>query len=85
MAKRISLEGRVTNHSLRATAASRLYQSNLDEQLVMERTGHHSTAVCSYKCTSSEQLQNVSEILYGNGSVAPSSFKPLVKKVVMKK
>ena len=65
MAKRISLEGRVTNHSLRANAASRLYQSNLDEQLVMERTGHHSTAVCSYKCTSSEQLQNVSEILYG--------------------
>ncbi len=34
------IEGFKTNHSLRATTATRLYQSGVDEQLVMERTGH---------------------------------------------
>ena len=29
-----------TGHSLRATAATRLYQAGVDEQLVMEKTGH---------------------------------------------
>lgn len=65
MAKEISLEGKITNHSLRATAASRLYQSNVDEQLVMERTGYRSNAVRSYKCTSNDQLRNISNLLYG--------------------
>ena len=40
MAKRVGLNGKITIHSLHATAASRLYQSNCDEQLVMETTGH---------------------------------------------
>ena len=38
MATRMKLQGKVTNHSLRATTASRLYYANCDEQLVMERT-----------------------------------------------
>ena len=49
-----------TNHSLRATTATRLYQAGVDEQLIMERTGHHSVdAVRSYKRTSAEQLENI--------------------------
>ena len=80
MASRIGLKGRITNHSLRATAASRMYQSNIDEQLVMERTGYHSNCVGSYKRTSSAQLQNVSEVLCGNATSAPSVFEPMVKK-----
>ncbi len=40
MCKECGIKGYKTNHSLRATAASRLYSSGVDEQLVMERTGH---------------------------------------------
>jgi integrase len=36
------LKGRYTNHSLRATTATRLYQAGVEEQLIMERTGHRS-------------------------------------------
>ena len=42
MCKDCGIQGYKTNHSLRATAATRLYSSGVDEQLVMERTGHHS-------------------------------------------
>ena len=39
-----------TNHSLRTTAATRLFDAGVDEQLIMKRTGHRSVAgVCSYK------------------------------------
>lgn len=52
------------NHSLRAPAATRLYASGIDEQLVMEKTGHRSTeGVRSYKRTSSEQHQYISNVL----------------------
>ena len=42
MCKKAGIKGYTTNHSLRATAATRLYLSRVDEQLVMERTGHRS-------------------------------------------
>ncbi|XP_006815954.1 uncharacterized protein LOC102800591 [Saccoglossus kowalevskii] len=34
--------GNFTNHSLRATAATSLYEHGVDEQLIMERAGHRS-------------------------------------------
>lgn len=64
-------KGRVTNHSLRATCASRLFQQGVDEQLIMDRTGHRSSSVHLYKRTSSEQLNNLSDILYGNTCKKP--------------
>ena len=58
------IEGFKTNHSLRATTATRLYQSGVDEQLVMERTGHRSLeGVRSYKRSSDEQREALSDIL----------------------
>ncbi|XP_046367712.2 transcriptional regulator QRICH1-like [Haliotis rufescens] len=39
--------GFFTNHSLRATVATRLYEQGFDEQLISERTGHRSTAIRS--------------------------------------
>ena len=48
--KEAGILGFKTNHSLRATAATRLYASGIDEQLVMERTGHRSIeGIRSYK------------------------------------
>ena len=43
--ERAGFHGFYTNHSLRATTATRLYESGLDEQLIAERTGHRSTAI----------------------------------------
>ena len=64
LCKSAGIEGYKTNHSLRATATSRLYQSGVDEQLVMERTGHRSLeGVRSYKRTSDEQREALSDIL----------------------
>ena len=63
LCKAAGLTGYHTNHSLRATAASRLYAHNFDEQLICETTGHRSTSVRSYKCTSQIQRKAVSDTL----------------------
>ena len=39
------LPGHYTNHSLHATMAMKLYQNNIDKQIIMEITGHCSMAV----------------------------------------
>lgn len=58
------IHGHKTNHSLRATTTSRFYHSGVDEQLVMERTGHSSLeGVRSYKRTSEAQREALSDIL----------------------
>ena len=58
------IPGYRTNHSLRATTATRLYQAGVDEQLIMERTGHRSLdGVRRYKHTSMPQKEVLSDIL----------------------
>ena len=59
-----------TNHSLRATAATRLYAAGVDEQLIAEKTGNRSNAIRAYKRTCDEQQIKLSEILEcGNDDV----------------
>lgn len=70
--------GFFTNHSLRATAATRLYAAGLDEQLVAEKTGHRSSAIRSYKRTNNQQLVHVSSVLQGNSTASsPKKIKVL--------
>lgn len=58
------VKGRKTNHSLRATCATRLYESGIDEQLIMERTGHASVqGVRCYKRTSDTLIARCSAVL----------------------
>ena len=65
--KAAGIPGYKTNHSLRAMTATQLYPAGVDEQLIMERTGHHSiNGIRSYKRTSAEQLESVSDILSGS-------------------
>ncbi len=64
------ITGYHTNHSLRATTASRLYQQNFDEQLISETTGHRSNAVRRYKRTTDDQHKAVSDSIQ---SVTPPS------------
>ena len=59
------LAGHRTNHSLRATAATRMYDLEFDEQLVCETTGHRSHCVRSYKRTSSELKRKASRAVQG--------------------
>ena len=55
---------RKSNHSLRATSISRLYQAEVPEKLIMERSGHLTKeGLRSYERTSSEQLQSVCKTL----------------------
>jgi len=54
-----------TNHSLLATSAMHLFEAKVDEQLSMQRTGHLSNAVRSYK-RAGEKLRTVtSDVLNG--------------------
>ena len=62
--KNYLISGYKTNHSLRVTTASRLFQNGVPEQLIMERTGHRSTSgVRVYKRTSNDQKRELSDIL----------------------
>ena len=43
MIREAGFEGHYTNHSLCVTSATRLFNAEVDEQLIMTRTGHSST------------------------------------------
>ena len=52
------------NHSLRATGVSTLFEANVPEKLIQERTGHRSLkALRFYEWTTDKQQQEISVIL----------------------
>ena len=57
------INGYFTNHSLRWTGGSRLFQAGIDQKLVKEYTGHRSDAVDYYQIISDKQRETLSEIL----------------------
>ena len=58
--KTASIPGYFTNYSLRITAATRLYDVQVDEATIMERTGHRSVeGIRTYKRTS-DKLKELS-------------------------
>ena len=57
-------EGYFTNHSLRRTCATRLFQKGIEEQQIMSITGHRSSnAVRQYKEISHEQEEKLSKLI----------------------
>ena len=53
-----------TNHSLRATGASSLFQANVLERIIQKTTGHKSVeALRTYERVSEEQCKSVSKVL----------------------
>ena len=61
------LKGYYSNHSLRRTCATQLYDKGLPEQLMQETTGHRSAAgIRCYKHTSSSPKRRASEIVKGS-------------------
>ena len=60
------LDGNFTNHSLRRTSTTHLFQTGVDRKIVKEFTGHVSDAVDKYQITTSdEQKEKMSVILHG--------------------
>ena len=65
--KKAQFDGHYTNHSLRRSCATLLYDGGVPEQLIQETTGHRSSdGVRAYKCTSSALKREASEILQGS-------------------
>ena len=74
-----NLGGHRANHSLRATAATRLFDADIDERLIIKVTGHRSSAVRNYKRVSETKHQNINDVIQGTSSdkavtPTPSSF-----------
>ena len=63
--KNAGLDGFFSNHSLRRTCATRLFQAGQSSKIVKEITGHISDAVEKYQTTSTDQKMHVSGILQG--------------------
>ena len=81
MAKDMCIEAGIavkTNHSLRATGASALFQSSVPEKIIQSTTGHHSLdALRVCEKTSVEQHQAVLKVLM---SGTPTTFSKQVCK-----
>ena len=63
MMKEAEIEGFFTNHSLRRTGSTRLFQAGIDRKLIKEATGHTSDAVDAYQVISDKQREEMSRII----------------------
>ena len=71
MCQQAGIDGNKTNHSLRATGATQLYESGVPEKLIQERTGHRSLeALRMYERTNENQHKAVSSILSATGKTS---------------
>ena len=69
MFEQIGVQGK-TNHSLRATGATRLFEANVPEKRIQERTGHKSVdALRLYEHTSVRQQKSVSAVICSRSPV----------------
>ena len=66
LCKTAKLPGFYSNYSLRATAATIMYHSDIDEQVIQEVMGHHSIAMRSYKRTSQAQCKKACKTIFSN-------------------
>ncbi|XP_066290479.1 zinc finger MYM-type protein 2-like [Branchiostoma lanceolatum] len=74
----IPMEGRnITNHSGKVTCATQMFAAGFDEQTIMARTGHRSSAVRAYKRPSDALLKDVSNTLQPPKPPSPTKNKVL--------
>lgn len=66
MCQKANIQQKYTNHSLRAYAATTMYQSKVPEKLIQQWTGHKSIeSLRQYECASTSQLLDVSNVMSG--------------------
>ena len=63
MLKDVKLDGFFSNHSLRRSGTTRLFQAGVDRKIVKEYTRHVSNAVDQYQVTSHSQRKSLSNII----------------------
>ena len=64
LSEKAGLETHYTNHSLRATAITRMFNSGIPEKVIAENSGHRSTkALRCYERTSQEQQQTATRVI----------------------
>ena len=67
------IKGRITNHSLRATSATQMYEMGVPEKIIQDHTGHRSIeALRMYERSSAQQQEAASSILSNSHTVASS-------------
>ena len=66
MCRQAGIVGKFSNHSLRATCATRMYENSVPEQVIKETTGHRSDCVRTYKRTSDNLKKTASATVSGN-------------------
>ena len=84
MCKEAQIDGKFTNHSLRAYGATKLFQSNVPEKLIQQRTGHRSLdALRQYERTTESQLVDVSNVISNRSVAVPkmSNYQPSTNNV----
>ena len=80
MCEQAGIEGKFTNHSLRASGATTLFQSDTPEKVIQEFTGHRSVkALRQYEKVATKQKEATCNIL--TGGTATSSFSTEVEKL----
>ena len=80
MCKEAGIEGNITNHSLRATSATQMYDKGVPEKIIQERTGHCSLeALWTYERTNEHQYQAVSAILSAPSSSSNTSYNKYIE------
>ena len=84
--KEAKIEGFFTNHSLRRSGGTRLFNAGVNRKLVKEATGHRSDAVDQYQITNEAQHQAMSKIIAGENvetSTESVSAKPQIDKNII--
>ena len=72
------IAGKKTNHSLRATGATTLFNAQVPEKMIKEITGHHSSKALSlYERPSLAQKQAVSKVIAGGGASFPEEVQKI--------
>ena len=64
LSEKAGIQVKYTNHSLRATAITRMFNGEVEEKVIAETSGHKSLkALRSYEHTCKQKLQNVSRVI----------------------
>ena len=63
MCKEANIPGNKTNHSLRAYAATELFNAGISEKVIQDRTGHRSLGLRKYEQISEQQKEEACKVL----------------------
>jgi hypothetical protein len=72
MMQRTNIEGYFTNHSLRRTAITRMFNGGIEESRICQVSGHRSSAVRDYQVPGERMKKEISAVIQGHHAVISS-------------